>query len=375
MSDDSQFYIDLLRAYLDSANDAIFVLCDEMKFLVCNRRMEEWLGKAEKELTAHGARVPITEWLGTEEARDLFMRGFIQALQGKPSRFECYMEPALGRGRWVEVQLNRVEIEAGDMVMAVARDISERRQAEAELEKYRHHLEALVADRTAALEAANAELEAFSYSVSHDLRAPLRAIDGFSRALLEEEEDRLGETGKDYLRRVCTAATRMSSLIDDLLMLSRISSGELQRQTVDLSALVEAVASRMRESDPGRQAQISIQPGMQVSADRRLLQIVLENLLDNAWKYTGQNETTRIHIGSTGEQGQTVYFVRDNGVGFDMKYADKLFNVFERLHGAEFSGSGIGLATVKRIIVRHGGKVWGEGRPGEGAGFYFTLPG
>ena len=235
-------------------------------------------------------------------------------------------------------------------------------------------LERRVAERTAQLANSNAELEAFSYSVSHDLRAPLRSIEGFSQALVEDYDAALDEQGRDYLQRVRNGAARMSELIDDLLALSRVSRSTMNREPVDLSALVTGVAQTLQERAPQRPVSIEIAPGLLAEGDARLLQIALENLLGNAWKFTRQQPQPRIEFGAMAQNGATVYFVRDNGAGFDMAHAGKLFGAFERLHAdTDFEGTGIGLATVRRVIQRHGGKVWAEGEPGLGATFYFTL--
>jgi two-component system, NtrC family, sensor kinase len=223
------------------------------------------------------------------------------------------------------------------------------------------------------LERKNKELEAFSYSVSHDLRAPLRSIDGFSQALLEDYMERLDDKGKDYLRRVRTAAQRMSELIDDLLQLSRLGRTELKRERIDLADIARAIAADLRKNDPQRQAEVVVEEGLWAEADSRLVRVALENLLGNAWKFTAQVEAPEIELGAT--PGRDTFFVRDNGAGFDMAYVGKLFGPFQRLHAeAEFPGTGIGLAIVQRIIDRHGGRVWAEGEAGRGATFYFTIP-
>ncbi len=228
--------------------------------------------------------------------------------------------------------------------------------------------------RAAELTATNAELEAFSYSVSHDLRAPLRSIDGFGRALEEQFADKLDEEGLDYLRRVRSAANRMRHLIDDLLSLSRVSRGELQRQAVDLSAIVWTIAAELRETQPERDVSFAIADGLVCSGDPRLLRVALTNLLGNAWKFTAKEPTARIEFGAIDDQGQQTFFIRDDGAGFDMESAHNLFRPFYRMHGpAEFEGTGIGLATVQRIVHRHGGRVWAEGTVDQGATFYFTL--
>ncbi len=225
------------------------------------------------------------------------------------------------------------------------------------------------------LERKNRELEAFSYSVSHDLRAPLRGIDGFSQALLEDYADKLDARGQDYLRRTRAAAQRMGGLIDDLLQLSRVGRMELSRDRTDLSHLARSVAEEVGRREPDRQVDVDVQARLVAEADGRLIRIVFDNLLGNAWKFTARTERARIQVGAEERDGTTAYFVRDNGAGFSMEYAHKLFQPFQRLHSeADFRGTGIGLATVYRIVDRHGGRVWAEGAVGQGATFYFTLP-
>ena len=238
----------------------------------------------------------------------------------------------------------------------------------------RKHAEALAEHRTSELEAANRELEAFSYSVSHDLRAPLRSIDGFSQALLEDYGEHLDQHGHSHLQRVRKSAQRMGVLIDDMLRLARVTRAGMHHTRVDLTALTGEIIANMHKHNNGKHAEISVQPGLTAFGDAALLRVVLENLLDNAYKYSSKAAQPRIEVGAQQQDGRTVYFVLDNGVGFDMTYANKLFNAFQRLHrNEEFPGTGIGLATVKRIIHRHGGKVWAKSSPGAGAVFYFTL--
>ncbi|MBV9948428.1 MAG: hypothetical protein JOZ69_16375, partial [Myxococcales bacterium] len=225
-----------------------------------------------------------------------------------------------------------------------------------------------------ATEQANRELEAFSYTVSHDLRAPLRTIDGFGEALLEDCGDGLNEVGQDHLRRIREAAKRMGQLIDDLLLLSRVGRAELTRERVDCSAMARQVAEEQAARDPEPRAVVTVEPGVFADADGGLLRAVLENLLGNAWKFTSRTAERRVAFGTERRAEGAVYFVRDNGAGFDMAHAHRLFAPFQRLHdGREFAGTGIGLATVRRIVERHGGRVWAEGRVGRGATFFFTL--
>ena len=250
----------------------------------------------------------------------------------------------------------------------------DRKRADEELKLYRENLEKLVKIRTSELEAVNQELEAFSFSVSHDLRAPLRSIDGFSQALIEDYQDKLDNTGLDYLTRVRRASQHMGNLIDDLLKLSRITRATLKHVAVDLSELAEYAITQLQEAFPDQHAEIKIHAGLTVNGDLGLLKIVVENLLSNAWKYSSKKPNARIEFGSLKDNGETIYFVKDNGAGFDMQYVDKLFGAFQRLHHREqFDGIGIGLATVKRIISRHNGKIWAESEIDQQTTFYFTL--
>ncbi len=252
----------------------------------------------------------------------------------------------------------------------VTRDLSERKRVEDGIRRLNEEL----AHRTAELEATNKELEAFAYSVSHDLRAPLRAIDGFSQILLEDYMESLDADGQENLQRVRAATQRMGELIDGLLSLARLTRREMQRETVDLSALANSVAQSLRQSDPARKVDFAIAEGMTTHGDRHLWEVALQNLLENAWKFTGNQPHAQIEFGKREENGKDTFFVRDNGAGFDMAYAGKLFGAFQRLHTrGEFEGHGIGLATVQRIVHRHGGRIWAEGAVGRGATFSFTV--
>jgi PAS domain S-box-containing protein len=253
----------------------------------------------------------------------------------------------------------------------LARTVAELERREDEVRKLNQELKL----RLAQLETSNKELESFAYSVSHDLRAPLRSIDGFSRALLEDYADKLDEEGMENLRIICAASTRMGQLIDDLLALSRVTRSELRQEGVDLSALVESIVRHMKAAHPEREVDVVIQPSLWAKADPNLLRIVLENLIANAWKFTSKKPRAEIEFGQKERNGEPAFFLRDNGAGFEMAYVHKIFGAFQRLHSTtEFPGTGVGLATVQRIIHRHGGQVWAEGEPGKGACFYFSLP-
>jgi len=228
--------------------------------------------------------------------------------------------------------------------------------------------------RNIELAGVNLELEAFSHSVSHDLRAPLRSISGFSQALLENYKDRLDEQGQHCLERLSAASERMAELIDDLLLLSHVARAELKKSKVDLTALARSIMQELQKIQPERQVEFVLAPGLAASGDPNLMRTLLENLLSNAWKFTSKKPQARIEFGMTHHDDKPVFFIQDNGAGFDMTYADKLFKPFQRLHSlAEFPGTGIGLASVRRIVHRHGGRAWAKGNLNEGATFYFTI--
>jgi light-regulated signal transduction histidine kinase (bacteriophytochrome) len=264
-----------------------------------------------------------------------------------------------------------VALQHAELLAELRAEVIERQQAEHRAQDLNQGLRQAILE----LKAVNKELEAFSYSVSHDLRAPLRSIDGFSQALLEDSMEYLDETGQDYLKRIRSATQRMGQLIDDMLTLSQVTRSDLRRESVDLSGLAHRVALDLQQMNPDRQVEFQIQPKLVTHGDTRLLQVVLDNLLNNAHKFTASQTVPKIEFGAIEqENGIPAYFVRDHGVGFDMAFVDKLFRPFQRLHGMrEFPGNGIGLATVQRIVHRHGGQVWAEGALNQGATFYFTL--
>ncbi len=252
----------------------------------------------------------------------------------------------------------------------ITRDLTERKNAEDTLRS----ANAALKRRTSELEAVNHELEAFAYTVSHDLKAPLRGIEGFTRALLEDYADRLDEGGRDYLKRVTSASQRMTQLIDAMMSMARLTSGELREKTVDLSSLAQVIARELKKKEPERQVEFLIAEKLSVNGDEDMLGIMLQNLIENSWKFTSKHTTAKIEFGTTEMDGKRVYFVRDDGAGFDMTYADILFMPFKRMHSdSEFPGVGIGLAIAQRIVMRHNGRLWAEAAPEKGATFYFTL--
>ncbi|QZZ22981.1 GAF domain-containing protein [Leptothermofonsia sichuanensis E412] len=269
----------------------------------------------------------------------------------------------------IGVQLG-IALQQAELIANLRWEIIERQQAEEQVKQLNLDLQ----KRNAELSTINQELESFAYSVSHDLRAPLRSIDGFSQAILEDYYEQIDATGQDYLRRIRSATQRMGQLIDDLLALSRVTRSDLKQELVDLSAIALGITSDLRQSAPNRDVQFVIQEGLRVSGDSHLLRVVLVNLLENAWKFTSRKPQARIEFGVVNDTGKKIYFIKDDGAGFDMAYSHKLFGAFQRLHSmADFPGNGIGLATIQRVIHRHGGRVWAEGAVGQGATFYFTL--
>lgn len=295
----------------------------------------------------------------------------------RPIRAELINYTKTGEEFWLEIDIVPIADEKGGFThwVAIERDISERKRAQDEILRLNADLEERVHQRTAELETVNKELEAFSYSVSHDLRTPLNTIDGFSHLLERMVGDRVGEKEKHYLNRIRAGTRQMGELIDGLLSLAKLSRDPLRLKEVDLAAIARRVEQECREREPERVVQVHIQDGLRAYGDPLLLSVVIHNLLGNAWKFTSKQAVARIEIGcEVAVDGATVYFVKDNGAGFDMAYADKLFDTFQRLHSfADFSGTGIGLATVHRIITKHGGRVWAHAVEGQGAEFYFTL--
>ena len=349
--------------------DGVYKSTHEGKFVDVNPAMVKMLGYASKE-----------ELLAIDIKRDLYF---------EPSDRESYtlmekleelgifpLKKKDGSQIWIEDHGWYNLDDKGNIIFheGIMRDVTERKRAQDEIVLLNSELENRVQQRTLQLENANKELEAFSYSVSHDLRAPLRGIDGWSLALLEDYNHLLDDQGRKYLGRVRSESQRMGNLIDDLLKLSRVNRIDMKKMEVDISDIAQTIANRLSESHAARRCEFIIEPGLHGKGDPQMLEIALTNLLDNAFKFTGTKELAKIEFGKLQLNDGPTYFVRDNGVGFDMEYAKKLFGAFQRMHKqSDFPGTGIGLATVKRIISRHGGRIWAESKPGEGATFYFTV--
>ena len=390
------------RTLMEAAPAGVVIVDSAGCITLVNERIEEMFGYRRAELLGQSVELLVPERFQGIHARH--RQDYLAAPRARPMGIgrELVGRRQDGVEFPVEVGLSYVEAKDGILVMAHVTDITERKRAEAEIRKLNEELEQRVVQRTAQLEAANKELEAFSYSVSHDLRAPLRAIDGFSRMVLEEHAPQLAPDAQRYLQLVRANTQQMGHLIDDLLVFARLSRQPLNARTVAPADLVRAVLEELRDEQQGRRVDLTIGDLPACQADPALLKQVFANLLGNALKYTRKRETAKIEIGSwklevgnqkSEEQSPTsnlqpptsnlqpptssiVYFVRDNGVGFDMQYAHKLFGVFQRLHRAEeYEGTGVGLAIVQRIIHRHGGRVWAEGAPDQGSTFYFTLEG
>jgi PAS domain S-box-containing protein len=355
---------------LESTSDAFFSLDRRFHVTYLNQEAERVFGRKRETLMGRNLWAEFPEAVGSSFQHEY--QGVMET--GQPMRFVEFYPPLQA---WFEVRA----FPTRSGLSVFFRDISEQRSADQALreseQRYRQlasELEQRVRERTAQLADTNEELKAFSYSVSHDLRAPLRGIDGFCQAVEEDEESTLSPAARSYLERVRRASGRMGQLIDDLLALSRLSRAELRRKPVDLSALAHVVLAELAAQEPQRDVELRVQPELRVDADPQLLRVLLENLLGNAWKFTQRVERPRIELSADRREGRTVYCVRDDGAGFDMKYADKLFTPFQRLHEAkEFPGTGIGLAIVQRVVHRHGGHVWAESAPGQGAAFFFTL--
>lgn len=356
-----------LTSLVESTDDAIVSAAREGLITRWNPAAERVYGLPAKEAVGR----PLEMLLNQEGGRG-FRGHFQKALEGRAVHFDTERSGPNGSRRVVSVTLSPIRDEMGAVVgvSAIARDITERKRAEEELrvseERFRQ--------RSVELEAANRELESFSYSVSHDLRTPLRTIEGYGKLLLDDHASRIDAEGRRLLTRIRGATHSMARLIEDLLVLSQTTRAELRREDVDLTALARRTAARLREREPKRRVRFVIADGVRANGDAHLLQVLLENLLGNAWKFTSKHRTACIEFGTGKSKGSTFFFVRDDGAGFEMARAHKLFEPFQRLHPTtEFEGSGIGLTIVQRVVQRHGGRLWARGRAEKGATFYFTL--
>ncbi len=358
---------DRYRALLESAPDAVVIADTHGRVVLVNAQTESLFGFGRHELLGMPVEMLLPERFRADHA------GLRQGYAARPvtrpmgAGLDLYARRRDGGEFPVSISLSPIRVGELTYVYAAIRDITAQRVAERRIRELNDSL----ARQNNDLKAVNQELEAFSYSVSHDLRAPLRAIDGFSQILLKEHAGQLDEKGLDRLGRVRRGAQRMGELIDDLLKLSRVTRAELKVKRVDLGGLATEVVEALRKQEPERSVTLDIAPNLEAEADAKLLRIALDNLLGNAWKFTARRQAARIEVG---RENATTFFVRDNGAGFDMAYADKLFGAFQRLHDAtEFPGTGIGLATVQRVIHKHGGRIWAESAPEAGATFRFTL--
>jgi PAS domain S-box-containing protein len=360
------------RILEESLNEIYIFDIESLKFVQVNRGGRDNLGYTMEELKE---LTPVD--IKPEMSRSEFRKCLEALNSGKQERvqFRTIHRRKDGTTYPVYVYLQLSSLDDLPVFVGIILDITERVKAEREVKRLTESLERQVSERTSELQAVNKELEAFAYSVSHDLRAPLRGIDGFSQALVEDYGDKLDGDAKDYLKRIRLATQHMGELIKDMLLLSRVTRNELRREVVNVTGIAQKVGADLMKTSPGRSVEFVVEPELVAKeADSHMVRVVLENLIENAWKFTVKKDNVKIELGSIVKGGERVFYIRDNGAGFDMAYAGKLFGAFQRLHSVEeFEGTGIGLATVQRIVHRHGGRIWAEGEVGKGAVFYFTL--
>ncbi|WP_455208683.1 PAS domain S-box protein [Kaarinaea lacus] len=362
------------EAMFNSIPDAVMFADTERRIIMNNPAVHSLFGYSDQELIGN-----TTEMLYADRA-DYVDQGRRRYRTGPDSEYGAYevkYKRKDGSVFWSESLGTQVKNTEGKIIgfIGLFRDITERKKTEEELLKHREHLEELVKERTVALENSNKELESYSYSIAHDLRAPLRSIVGFSQIILEDTGDKLDSVDREHLQRIVKSAAHMAELIDDILKLSRVSRSDMQLTNVNLSDICLEISKTLCASNPDRRVEWSIQPDLTVLGDHHLLYIVMSNLLANSWKFTQKQSQALIEFGCIDDAGEKVFYVRDNGVGFDMKYCGKIFGLFQRLHHTDdYEGTGVGLATVQRIIDRHKGWIRIEGAIGKGATVYFSIP-
>jgi PAS domain S-box-containing protein len=360
-----------LLALIDNTSAVIYMRDLQGRYMLINEEYERLFNVSREDILG----LKDHDLFPVEIADEFRANDLAAAKSGGPVQFEEIAPGDDGPHTYLTIKFPLIGADGEPYaVCGISTDITDRKRAEQEVKLFNVKLEQRVRERTAELEASTKELDAFAYSVSHDLRAPLRSLHGFSQLLLEDYSDQLDETGVAHLRRLQVNATLMAQLLDDLLRLSRTTRVELRRQSIDVSAMAETILQDLAAEEPDRSVKLLVEPGLRDHGDLHLVRLALQNLIANAWKFTAQEPVAEITIGSVIRDSQQVFFIRDNGAGFDPRFESKLFEPFQRLHSAtDFEGSGIGLAIVQRVVLRHGGAIWAESVPGKGATFFFTL--